>query len=224
MYILFRAMTAADIPKDVVIVSLVWRPHNPSYAEVYDKSPETKVRCHGNRYRFSAVDDEGSLEAVLVPYDSSRTILPTSTTDVTSVGDTEQLIRWRSFSPTVIQAFTEAVGDVNPIHRDDCCIVPGCLLLAAFYEDWTSVICGDKEEELLQEGDTLGTDIVGSERVCGDTKIPTTKDTIKEIRIRFRNPVHADTPLFLRSEGPTDYTVITADGLRLFDVVITVST
>lgn len=223
MYTLFRAMTAADIPKDVVIASLAWRQHNPSRAGVYDKSPETKVRCRGNRYRFFAVDDEGSLEAVLVPYDSSRTILPTSTADVTSVGDTEQLIRWRSFSPTVVHAFTEAVGDANPIHRDDCCIVPGCLLLAAFYEDWPSVIRGNKENDSLQEGDTLGIDTVGSEMACGNTKIPTTKDTIKEIRIRFRNPVYGDTPLFLRSEGPTDYTVITADGLRLFDVVVTVS-
>ncbi|WP_302226630.1 hypothetical protein [Veillonella magna] len=223
MYTLFRAMTAADIPKDVVIASLAWRPHNPFRAGVYDKSPETKVRCRGNRYRFSAVNDEGSLEAVLVPYDSSRRILPTSTADVTSVGDTEQLIRWRSFSPAVVHAFTEAVGDANPIHRDDCCIVPGCLLLAAFYEDWTSVIPGNKEEELLQEGNTLGMDTVGSETVGGDTKIPTTKDTIKEIRIRFRNPVHADTLLFLRKEGSTDYAVVTADGQRQFDVVITVS-
>lgn len=223
MYTLFRAMTAADIPKDVVIASLAWRKHNPSRAGVYDKSLETKVRCHGNRYRFFAVDDEGSLEAVLVPYDSSRRILPTSTADVTSVGDTEQLIRWRSFLPTVVHAFTEAVGDANPIHRDDCCIVPGCLLLAAFYEDWSSVIRGSKEEESRQEGNTLGMDTVGSETVCDDTKMPTTADAIKEIRIRFRNPVHADTPLFLRSEGPTDYTVISADGLRLFDVVITVS-
>lgn len=224
MYTLFRAMTAADIPKDVVIASLAWRQHNPSYTGVYDKSPETKVRCRGNRYRFSAVDDEESLEAVLVPYDSSRRILPTSTTDVTSVGDTEQLMRWRSFSPAVVHAFTEAVGDANPIHRDDCCIVPGCLLLAAFYEDWPSVIRGNKEEESRQEENTLGMDTVGSETVGGDTKIPTTADAIKEIRIRFRNPVYTDTPLFLRSEGPTDYTVITADGLRLFDVVITVST
>lgn len=224
MYTLFRAMTAADIPKEVVIASLAWRQHNPSYTGVYDKSPETKVRCRGNRYRFSAVDDEESLEAVLVPYDSSRTILPTSTADAISVGDTEQLIRWRSFSPAVVHAFSEVVGDANPIHRDDCCIVPGCLLLAAFYEDWPSVIRGNKEEESRQEGDTLGIDTVGSETVCGDTKIPTTKDTIKEIRIRFRNPVHADTLLFLRKEGPTDYTVISADGLRLFDVVITVST
>ena len=224
MYTLFRAMTAADIPKDVVIVSLVWRQHNPSRAGVYDKSPETKVRCRGNRYRFSAVDDEGSLEAVLVPYDSSRRILPTSTADVTNVGDTEQLICWRSFSPAVVHAFTEAVGDANPIHRDDCCIVPGCLLLAAFYEDWPSVIRGNKEEESRQEGNTLGMDTVGSETVCDGTKMPTTADAIKEIRIRFRNPVHADTLLFLRQEGPTDYTVISADGLRLFDVVITVST
>lgn len=223
MYALFRAMTAADIPKEVVIASLLWWQHDSSHVGAYDKSPEIKVRCRGGRYRFSAVDDEGSLEAVLVPYDSSRMILPTSTADVTSVGDTEQLIRWRSFSPTVVHAFTEAVGDANPIHRDDCCIVPGCLLLAAFYEDWPSVIRGNKENESLQEGDTLGIDAVGSEMACGDTKIPTTKDTIQEIRIRFRNPVYGDTPLFLRSEGPTDYTVITADGRRQFEVVITVS-
>lgn len=223
MYTLFRAMTAADIPKDVVIASLAWRQHNPSRAGVYDKSPETKVRCRGNRYRFFAVDDEGSLEAVLVPYDSSRMILPTSTADVTSVGDTEQLIRWRSFSPTVVHAFTEAVGDANPIHRDDCCIVPGCLLLAAFYEDWPSVIRGNKENESRREGDTLGIDIVGSETVCGNTKMPTTENAIKAIRIRFRNPVYADTPLFLRKEGSTDYAVVTADGRRQFEVVMTVS-
>lgn len=223
MYALFRAMTAADIPKEVVIASLLWRQHDSSHVGAYDKSPEIKVRCRGGRYRFSAVDDEGSMEAVLVPYDSSRTILLASTADVTSISDTRPLKRWRSFSPAVIQAFTEAVGDVNPIHRDDCCIVPGCLLLAAFYEDWPSVIRGSKENDSLQESDTLGIDTVGSEMACGDTKIPTTKDTIKEIRIRFRNPVYGDTPLFLRSEGPTDYTVITADGLRLFDVVVTVS-
>ncbi|WP_303059597.1 hypothetical protein [Veillonella magna] len=219
MYTLFRAMTAADIPKDVVIASLAWRQHNPSRAGVYDKSPETKVRCRGNRYRFFAVDDEGSLEAVLVPYDSSRTILPTSTADVTSVGDTEQLIRWRSFSPTVVHAFTEAVGDANPIHRDDCCIVPGCLLLAAFYEDWPSVIQRNNEKGLLSESTTVDSEAVSGELVGSHTEMPTTENVIKEIRIRFRNPVYADTPLFLRSEGPTDYTVITADGLRLFEVV-----
>lgn len=223
MYTLFRAMTAADIPKDVVIASLLWRQHDSSHVGAYDKSPEIKVRCRSGRYRFSAVDDEGSLEAVLVPYDSSRTILPTSTADVTSVGDTRPLKRWRSFSPAVVHAFTEAVGDANPIHRDDCCIVPGCLLLAVFYKDWPSVIRGNKEEESRQEGNTLGMDTVGSETVGDDTKMPTTADAIKEIRIRFRNPVHADTPLFLRSEGHTNYMVISADGLRLFDVVITVS-
>lgn len=223
MYTLFRAMTAADIPKDVVIASLAWRQHNPSRAGVYDKSPETKVRCRGNRYRFFAVDDEGSLEAVLVPYDSSRMILPTSTADVTSVGDTEQLIRWRSFSPTVVHAFTEAVGDANPIHRDDCCIVPGCLLLAAFYKDWPSVIQRNNEKGLLSESEPVDSEAVSGELVGSHTEMPTTENVIKEIRIRFRNPVYADTPLFLRSEGPTDYTVITADGLRLFDVVVTVS-
>lgn len=223
MYTLFRAMTAADIPKDVVIASLAWRQHNPSHAGVYDKSPETKVRCHGNRYRFSAVDDEGSLEAVLVPYDSSHTILPTSTADVTSISDTRLMKRWRSFSPTVIQAFTEAVGDVNPIHREGHYIVPGCLLLAAFYEDWPSVIQRDNEKGLFPESKTVDRDAVSGELVGSHIEMPTTENVIKEIRIRFRNPVHADTLLFLRSEGPTDYTVITADGLRLFDVVVTVS-
>lgn len=223
MYTLFRAMTAADIPKDVVIASLAWRQHNPSRAGVYDKSPETKVRCRGNRYRFFAVDDEGSLEAVLVPYDSSRTILPTSTADVTSVGDTEQLIRWRSFSPTVVHAFTEAVGDVNPIHREGHYIVPGCLLLAAFYEDWPSVIQRNNEKGLLSESKTVDSEAISGELVGSRTEMPTTENVIKEIRIRFRNPVYADTPLFLRKEGSTDYAVVTADGRRQFEVVITVS-
>lgn len=223
MYTLFRAMTAADIPKDVVIASLAWRQHNPSRAGVYDKSPEMKVRCRGNRYRFFAVDDEGSLEAVLVPYDSSRMILPTSTADVTSVGDTEQLIRWRSFSPTVVHTFTEAVGDANPIHRDDRCIVPGCLLLAAFYEDWPSVIQRNNEKGLLSESTTVDSEAISGELVGSHTEMPTTENVIKEIRIRFRNPVYADTPLFLRKEGSTDYAVVTADGRRQFEVVITVS-